>query len=146
MGIRGVVVATLAGACVLAAGAEGTALADPAPSPAHARQARAVKAHADRARHVRRARHRPRTVVRCQSEGTDQIDEIDDESDEPRHYVSPDDPAPAGSCPGLQEALGIANILGGGARRTRSARQAPRRTYLRSPRAVRSARAVRAVR
>jgi hypothetical protein len=143
MGIRRVLVATLAGASVLAAGAPGTALADPAPSPAHTRQARVVKAHADRARHVRRARHRPRTVVRCQSEGTDQIDEIDDESDEPRHYVSPDTPAPAGTCPGLQEALGIANVLGGGARRARTARQAPQRTYLRSPRSERAVRAVR---
>lgn len=143
MGIRRVLVATLAGASVLAAGAEGTALAGPAPSPAHAKEARAVKAHGGRARHVRRARHRPRTVVRCQSDGTDRVEEIDDESDEPRHYVSPESDAPAGTCPGLRDALGIANILGEGGGRTRPARQSPQRAYLRSSRSPRSARAVR---
>lgn len=148
MGIRRIVVATLAGASVLAAGAQGTALADPVPSPAHAKEAKAAakaRDQARKARHVRRVHHRPRNVVRCQSDGSDQVDEIDDESDEPRHYVSPDSPAPAGTCPGLQEALGIANILGGGGR-TRPARQSPQRAYLRSSRSGRSPRTARAVR
>jgi hypothetical protein len=104
MVIRGVIVAALAGASVLAAGVEGTALADPPPSPAHAKR--------------KVWRHPPRTVVRCQSDGTDQINEIDDDSDEPRHYVSPDDPTPAGRCPDIRQALGIADLLDGGAARS----------------------------
>jgi hypothetical protein len=51
--------------------------------------------------------------VRCQNDGTDQIDEIDNDGDEPRHIVSPDPVAPTGSCPGFKNALGMAGLLGG---------------------------------
>lgn len=133
MGIRRVIVAALAGASVLAAGAEGTALADPVPRPVlkplppRAQAGSAAKAHVQDGQHPRRVRHhRPRTVVRCQSDGTEQIDEIDSDDDGPRHYVSPDAPGPAGNCPGARQALAIADLLDGGTRRAvRHSRRIP---------------------
>jgi hypothetical protein len=65
---------------------------------------------------VKKGRHhhqQPRTVVRCQNDDTDQLDEFDGEG-EPVHIVSPGGAAPAGgNCPGAQDALGIAGILSG---------------------------------
>jgi hypothetical protein len=117
----GVLVTTLAGASVLAAGTAGAGLADPSPVP-HGRAVRSGPATAGRGhlqgRHSgtgRKGRHqRPRTVVRCQSDDTDQVDEIDDDTEEPRHHVVPGGTvAPSGSCSGVGEALGIADILAG---------------------------------
>jgi hypothetical protein len=130
--VRRVIVTALAGASVLAAGAangadgakaEGVALAGPSPRPypSHARAASAVKGRVQGKHPHRVHRHRPRTVVRCQSDGTDQVDEIENDGEEPRHYVSPGSPAPAAGCPSVQQALGIANLLDGG-HRTRPVR------------------------
>jgi hypothetical protein len=100
------------------AGTAGVAVADPLPKPgAHgvAGKGNAATKHGV----VRKGHHhvRPRTVVRCQNDDTDQLDEFDSDSDEPLHVVSPGATVPAGGqCPGVQDALGIADILGGGHR------------------------------
>jgi hypothetical protein len=102
------------------AGTAGVAVADPLPRPgAHgvAGKGNAATKHGV----VRKGHHhvRPRTVVRCQNDDTDQLDEFDSDSDsdEPLHVVSPGTAAPAGGqCPGVQDALGIADILAGGHR------------------------------
>jgi hypothetical protein len=65
--------------------------------------------------------HHPRSVVRCQNDETDQLDEFDDEDGEPRHVVAPSRPDAAGHCVGSREALQIAGLLGG------ARRAAPRR-------------------
>jgi hypothetical protein len=58
--------------------------------------------------------------MRCQRDDTDEIDEIDDDGDEPRHYVAPGTAtAPAGNCLGADQALGLANLLGGDRPRVR---------------------------
>lgn len=126
----GVLLTTLAGASVLAAGTACPGLADPLPGP-HVRAAQTGPATTGRAhlqaRHPgtgRKARHhRPRTVLRCQSDDTDQIDEIDDDSEEPRHYAAPGGTvASPGSCLGAGQALGIAGILAGDRPRGRRVR------------------------
>jgi hypothetical protein len=128
--------ATIAGASVVAAGAlagtGGAALADPLPRPPGRAQAkRPAPAQAGQpahpagkgpARHAGRHHHRPRTVVRCQNDDTDQLDEIDDDGDEPRHYVAPGSTAPSGGC--AQDALNLAGLLAGDHRtRARTARR-----------------------
>ena len=119
--------ATIAGASVVAAGAlagtGGAVLADPLPKPPGRAQAKpAAPAQVKQpvhaagkgrgpARHPGRRHHRPRTVVRCQNDDTDQLDEIDNDGDEPRHYVSPESTAPGGGC--AQDALNLAGLLAG---------------------------------
>jgi hypothetical protein len=111
----------LAGVTIVAAalaGTAGVAVADPLPRPnAHGAAGKGNAA----TRHAvgRRGHHhvRPRTVVRCQNDDTEQIDEFDSDGGEPLHTVSPGTVAPAGSaCPGAQDALGIADMLAGGHR------------------------------
>ena len=118
-GGRNKVVLAIAAAAL--AGTAGVAAADPRPRPS----AHGVAGKGNAAtRHGvgRKGRHhlRPRTVVRCQNDDTEQLDEFDNDSDEPLHIVSPGTAAPAGErCPGIRDALGIADILAGG-RRTRA--------------------------
>ncbi|HZE30131.1 MAG TPA: hypothetical protein VE198_01690 [Actinoallomurus sp.] len=112
------------------AGTAGVAAADPPPKPsAHGV---AGKGNAATRHGVGRNGHRhlrPRTVVRCQNDDTEQLDEFDSDNDEPLHIVSPDTAAPAGGrCPGIRDALGIADILAGGHRtRARGQGRAPAR-------------------
>ena len=100
------------------AGTAGVAVADPPPRPG----AHGVAGKGNAATHHavgRRGHHhvRPRTVVRCQNDDTEQIDEFDDDGGEPLHIVSPGTAEAAGGrCPGAQDALGIADILAGGHR------------------------------
>jgi hypothetical protein len=115
----------LAGVTVVAAalaGTAGVAVADPLPKPnAHTGKGNTATRHGV----ARKGHHhvRPRTVVRCQNDDTEQIDEFDSDGGEPLHTVSPGTVAPAGSgCPGAQDALGIADILAGG-HRTRASGQ-----------------------
>lgn len=122
--------ATFSGASVVAAGAlagmGGAALADPLPKPpgrAQAAQHVTAKGHTRTGRKA--GRHRPRTVVRCQNDDTDQTDEIDTDGDEPRHFVSPDVTAPAAGC--SRDALNLAGLLAGD-HRTRAHRSVPART------------------
>jgi hypothetical protein len=104
------------------------AAAGPSPQPAgrpHAEQqdhttgkGRLSTGHAGRAEHAgggRTGRHHPRphSVVRCQNDETDQVDEFDNEDGEPRHIVAPSRPDAAGHCIGSREALAIAGLLGG---------------------------------
>ena len=82
-------------------GPAGVAVADPPPKPgAHGP---AAKGNTATGHGVARKGHhhvRPRTVVRCQNDDTEQIDEFDSEDDEPLHTVSPGTPEPAGGrCP-----------------------------------------------
>jgi hypothetical protein len=99
------------------AGTAGAAVADPPPRPsAHgvAEKGNAATRHGV----GRRGHHhvRPRTVVRCQNDDTEQIDEFDDDG-EPLHVVSPGTAEAAGGrCPGARDALGIAGMLAGGHR------------------------------
>ncbi len=100
-----------AACAVLAAGAvAGTgsvALADLGPEPAVP-----ASAHVRHPGTVRKAGHRhlrARTVVRCQSDGTDQIEDFDDEGLEPRHIVG--ETTPTGRCADVLGALGIAGVL-----------------------------------
>lgn len=108
----------LAIAAVALAGTAGVAVADPQPRPS----AHGVAGKGNTAtRHGvgRRGHHhvRPRTVVRCQNDDTEQIDEFDNDGGEPLHIVPPGTAeAAGGSCPGAQDALGIADILAGGHR------------------------------
>jgi hypothetical protein len=96
----------------------GAAVADPVPRPS----AHGVAGKGNGAtRHgvVRKGHHhlRPRTVVRCQNDDTEQIDEFDNDGGEPVHIVSPGAAEAAGGrCPGAQDALGIADLLAGGHR------------------------------
>jgi hypothetical protein len=99
------------------AGTESVAAADPLPRPnAHARGV-AGKGHGSTRHGAGRKGHhhiRPRTVVRCQNDDTDQIDEIDNDGGEPQHIVSPGGAAPGGGhCAGVRDALGIAGLLAG---------------------------------
>jgi hypothetical protein len=110
----GVLAAVVGGAVAVSAGA---AVAGPVPRPPAARQAAAHK-QAGRGEHVHH-RPRPRTVLRCQSDDTDQIDEFGDDGDEPRHSFTPTEPG-GGRCSG--DALGIARILAGEHPRSRAAR------------------------
>jgi hypothetical protein len=125
---------TFAGASVVAAGAlagtGGAVLAGPLPKPPG--QAQAVRsehaagkgrAQARHGGHAAGRRHaRPRTVVRCQNDDTDQTDEFDTDSDSdtPSHFVSPDSTAPAGRC--SRDALALAGLLSGD-HRTHAARR-----------------------
>lgn len=111
---------TFAGASVVAAGAlagtGGAALADPLPGPQGQAQAGQHGASKGRTQpgHIRKVGHhhsRPRTVVRCQNDDTDQSDDIDSDDDEPRHYISPGSTAPAGGC--AKDALNLAGMLAG---------------------------------
>jgi hypothetical protein len=70
-----------------------------------------------------RAHHRPRAVVRCQNDETDQVDEFDSDDDEPRHVIGPGRPAPYGHCPGYRDALALAGLLGTGGRPGRTVRR-----------------------
>ena len=118
---RSVVVAVaslvIVGICGEAAGA------DPRPRPV-----RRPDAHHAQVAHPggRQARHhvRPRAVVRCQSDGTNEVDEFDDQDGLPQYTFSPggSPAAQAGECSG--RALDIARILAGDRptpRRTRAA-------------------------
>jgi hypothetical protein len=130
---RGVVLrlVTFAGASVVAAGAlagtGGAVLAGPLPKPPGQAQAGQPRHVASRSQaqprhggHAAGRRHvRPRTVVRCQNDDTDQTDEIDSDSDGPSHFVSPDITAPAGRC--SRDALDLAGLLAGD-HRTRAGR------------------------
>jgi hypothetical protein len=112
-GRRTKVVLTVVAAAL--AGTAGVAVADPVPRPhGVAGKGNAATWHAV----GRRGHHhvRPRTVVRCQNDDTEQIDEFDNDGGEPLHHVSPGTEAAGGRCPGAQDALGIADILAGGHR------------------------------
>lgn len=99
------------GAAAMAISA-GAAVAGPAPGPPAQKQA----GHTG---HIRTVHHpRPRTVARCQSDDTDQIDEFGDDGDEPRHSFTPTESA--GRC--SEDALGIARVLAGEHARPRAAR------------------------
>lgn len=88
----------------------GVAVAGPAPRPPVQKQVS----------HTRTVHHpRPRTVVRCQNDDTDQIDEFGDDGDEPRHSFTPTESA-GGRCTG--DALGIARVLAGQHARPRATR------------------------
>lgn len=109
----GVLAAIVCGSVAVSAGA---AAAAPAPRPPAARQRQA--GHPG---HVGAVRHhpRPRTVMRCQNDDTDQIDDFGDDGDEPRHSFTPAGSA-GGRCTG--DALGIARVLAGEHPRSRAAR------------------------
>jgi hypothetical protein len=107
------VTAVCAGMVALCAPA-GRAATGPAPQPDG--RPRTQQDHATgRAGHGggRRPGHHPRSVVRCQNDETDQLDEFDDEDGEPRHIVPPSRPDATGHCVGSREALQIAGLLGG---------------------------------
>ncbi|MDN3359234.1 hypothetical protein [Actinomadura sp. DC4] len=93
------------------AGSAGAAVAAPVPRPV------APKPVAQR--HVKAGHHHPRlhTIVRCQNDDTEQIDEFGDEGEEPRHTLTP---AGAPGC--SRAALDIARILAGDRARPRAAR------------------------
>jgi hypothetical protein len=111
--VLGVVSLALAGASGEAAGA------DPVPRPP--RQPAAHHAQVKRPHHVR-----PRTVVRCQSDGDDQVEEFDDQDDLPQYTFSPGavPAARSGECSG--RALDIARVLAGDRRPVRRPRAAVR--------------------
>jgi hypothetical protein len=106
------------------AGTAGVAAADPPPKPrAHGAAGKGNAATRHGVGHKGHHHVRPRAVVRCQNDDTEQIDEFDNDGDEPPHTVSPSAVEPAGGrCPGLQDALGLAGILAGG-HRTRASGQ-----------------------
>jgi len=83
----------------------GTAVAGPAPRPPAQKPKPA--GHAKAGHH----HSRPRTVVRCQNDDTDQLDEFGDDGEEPRHVLTPAQTGTAGRCAG--DALDIARILAG---------------------------------
>ncbi|MCW2862205.1 MAG: hypothetical protein JWP48_3913 [Actinoallomurus sp.] len=91
--------------------------ADTGPSPQPGGRSRTQQDHttgrAGQGGGRRTGHHRPRSVVRCQNDETDQLDEFDDEDGEPRHSVAPSRPDAAGHCVGSREALQIAGLLGG---------------------------------
>ena len=91
----------------------GAAVAGPVPRPPAQKQA----GHTG---HTRTAHHRPHTVVRCQNDDTEQIDEFGDDGDEPQHSFTPIQAAPGGRC--SRDALGIARTLAGDRARPRTAR------------------------
>src|SRR3569833_2478035 len=110
----------------------GTAVAAPVPKPPAQQVAgprppapqQAATGHSGHAAGRAKAGHpRPRTVVRCQNDETDQIDEFDTDRDEPRHIVTPAGNTQAGHCAGSRDAIEIARILAGEHRaRPRAAR------------------------
>jgi hypothetical protein len=109
----GVLATIVCGAMAATAVSTGTAVAGPVPRPPSARQAAAPRP----AGHHGATRHHPRTVMRCQSDDTDQIEEFGDD-DEPRDSFTPAEAS--GRCSG--DALGIARILAGDHPRRRPAR------------------------
>jgi hypothetical protein len=97
----------IASAGAFLAGTASVAVADPAPVSRHPAVGRG---HVALGRHAHRpGRHRPRAVVRCQNDETDQTDDIDSDDIEPRHVVTPG--AADGTC--SRDALNIAGILAG---------------------------------
>jgi hypothetical protein len=99
----------------LTASANGTAsaaVAGPLPRPPRT-AAGAARRPAGHHRRGRNAYPRPRTVVRCQNDDSEQIDEIDNDGIAPSHVITPAGGAPAGSCAGAEDALGIARALAG---------------------------------
>jgi hypothetical protein len=99
----------------------GAAVAGPVPRPPSQKQdQKQDQKQVGQTGHIRTVHHhpRPRAVVRCQNDETDQIDEFGDDVDEPRHSFTPTESA--GRCSG--DALGIARVLAGEHARPRVAR------------------------
>jgi hypothetical protein len=99
----------------------GTAVAGPAPRPPAPKAAGHAKAGHAKAGPAKAGHHhsRPQTVVRCQNDDTDQLDEFGDDDEEPRHVLTPIQAGPAGRCAG--DALDIARVLAGDRARPRTA-------------------------
>ncbi|GAB2828616.1 hypothetical protein GCM10027176_36000 [Actinoallomurus bryophytorum] len=103
---------------VALAGTAGAAFADPLPRPGgHGVAGKGNTATRHGVVHKGHHHLRPHTVVRCQNDDTEQIDDFDSDGGEPVHIVSPGAAeAAGGGCPGAQDALGIADVLAGGHR------------------------------